>query len=114
MKENTEGTQQLQSKEANPTPTLATTITQVGTSSLIEKIEHGKTTQISDDEVRSYKDLPVEAYNFTALLRLGNMYKLMDFLACAQGAAIARMAEEHAETKMIQRALIGDLEPQED
>ena len=38
----------------------------------------------------------------------------MDFLARAQVAAAARMAEEHAESKMIQRALMGELEPQED
>ena len=37
----------------------------------------------------------------------------MDFLARAQVAA-ARMTEEHAESKMIQRALMGELEPQED
>ena len=38
----------------------------------------------------------------------------MDFLACAQIVAAVRMAEEHAETKMIQRALTGELEPHED
>ena len=42
------------------------------------------------------------------------MYELMDFLARSQVAAAARMAEEHEETKMTQRALIGDLEPHED
>ena len=67
---NTEGTQQLQSKEANLTPILSTTTTQVGiSSSLIGKIEHGQTTQISKDEVLGYKDLPMEAYEFNALLR---------------------------------------------
>ena len=38
----------------------------------------------------------------------------MDFLARAQVAAAARMAEEYAESKMIQCALMGELEPQED
>ena len=38
----------------------------------------------------------------------------MDFLARAQVAATARMAEEHAESKMIQRALMGELEPKDD
>ena len=95
---NTEGTQQL---EASRGPILSTTITQVGTSSLIGKIEHGQTTQISEDEVLGYKDLPVEAYEFSALLRLGTTYELMDFIVRAQVAAAARMAEEHTETKMI-------------
>ena len=66
------------------------------------RIEHGQTTQISENEVIGYKDLLVEAYEFSALLRLGTTYELMDFLARAQVIAAARMAEEHAETKMIQ------------
>ena len=58
------------------------------------------------DEVLGYKDLPAEAYEFSALLRLGTTYELVVFLARAQIKATARMAEEHAETKMIQRALL--------
>ena len=78
------------------------------------KIEHGQTTQISEDEVLGYKDLPAEAYEFSALLRLSTSFRLVDFLARAQVAATARMAEEHAETKMIQRALLGEIEPKDD
>ena len=51
----------------------------------------------------------MEAYEFSALLRLGTTYELMDFLVRTQVVATARMAEEHAETKMIQRNLIGEL-----
>ena len=58
--------------------------------------------------------LPVEAYEFSALLRLGTTYELMDFLAHTQVVATSRMDEEHEETKMIQPALIGEIEPQED
>ena len=32
----------------------------------------------------SYKELPVEAYEFSALLQLGTTYELMDFLASAR------------------------------
>ena len=92
------GTQQQQSKEASPTPPLSTTMIQVGTSSLIGKIENGQTTQISEDEVLSYKDLPMEAYEFSVFLRLGTTYEMMDFLAHAQVAAATRMAEEHTES----------------
>ena len=56
----------------------------------------------------------METYKFSDLLQLGTTYEIMDFLACTQVVAAARMAEEHEETKMIQRAHIGDLEPQED
>ena len=108
------GNQQSQSGEARQTPVLSTTTTQVGTSSLIGKIEHGQTTQISGDEVLGYKDLPVEAYEFSALLRLGTTYELMDFLVRTQVVVGARMAEEHEETRMIQRALTGELEPHKD
>ena len=48
------------------------------------------------------------------MLRLGTTYELVDFLAKAQIVAAARMAEEHAETKMIQRALLGETEPKDD
>ena len=78
------------------------------------KIEHGQTTQISEDEVLDYKDLPAEAYEFSALLRLGTIFELVDFLARAQVAAAAQMADEHAETKMIQRAVLGESEPKDD
>ena len=45
------------------------------------KIEHGQTTQISEDEVLGYKDLPAEAYEFSVLLRLGTSFELVDYLA---------------------------------
>ena len=68
-------------------------------------------TQITEDEGMGYKDLPVEAYKFSALLRLDTTCELMDFLARTQVIATARMIEEHAESKMIQFALAGELEP---
>ena len=83
-------------------------------SSRTGKIEHGQTTQISEDDILGYKDLLVEACKISALLRLGTTYELMDFLARAQVVEVVHMAEEHADTKMIQRALMGELEPQED
>ena len=48
----------------------------------------------------------MEAYEFSALLHLGTTYELVDFLARAQIKAAARMTKEHAETKMIQRAVV--------
>ena len=46
--------------------------------------------------------------------RLDTTYELIDFLAGVQVATTTRMAEEHAENKMIQHALAGELEPQEE
>ena len=56
----------------------------------------------------------MKAYEFSAFLWLGTKYEIMDFLARAQVATTTRMVEEHAETKMIQRALTRGLEPHED
>ena len=84
------------------------------TLSLTGRIEQGQTTQISEDKVLGYKDLVLEAYEFSALLRLGTTYKLMEFLTRAQVSAATCMAEEHAENKTIQHALVDELEPEED
>ena len=56
----------------------------------------------------------MEAYEFSALLRHGTTYELIEFLARVQVATTTRMAEEHADNKVIQRALVGELEPKED
>ena len=55
--------------------------TKEGASSLTGRIEHGQTTQISEDEVLGYKDLRVEAYKFSALLRHDKTYQLIKFIA---------------------------------
>ena len=60
------------------------------------------------------KTSPRRHMNLVRYFCLGTTFELMDFLACAQVAATARMVEEHAKSKMIQRALMGELEPQED
>mgnify|MGYP006982082827 CR=1 FL=1 len=88
--------------------------TKEGASSLTGRIEHGQTTQISEDEVLGYKDLLVEAYEFIALLRHDTTYELIEFLARVQVSVAARMAEEYANNKMIQSAHAGELEPEED
>ena len=77
----TEGPQKQKTKEASQS---SLTIVPVEASVHLGKIEHGQTTQISEDEVLGYKDLPVEAYKFRALLRLGTTYELMDFVARAK------------------------------
>ena len=107
----TEGTHKPKTKEENQS---SLTIVPVEESLNLGKIEHGQTTQIFEDEVLGYKDLPIKAYELSVLLRLGRTFELVDFLARAQVVAVARMAEEHAESKMAQRALLGELEPKDD
>ena len=76
--ESSQGNRLDQTLEESPTPALTMAITHLGTSSLIGKIKQGQTTQISKDEVIGYKDLPVEAYEFSALLRPGTTNELME------------------------------------
>ena len=52
--------------------------------------------------------ISVDAYEFSALLRLGTTYELMDFPTRAQVFATTLMAKEHAETKMIQPSAAND------
>ena len=63
----------------DPVQTVATTRGRV--SSLTGRVEQGQTTQISEDEVLGYKDLRVEAYKFSALLRHDTRYELIELLA---------------------------------
>ena len=82
--------------------------------SLIGNLEKGQASQISEDEVLAYKDLPTKAYDLGAILRHGISYELIDFLARLQVVAMARLADEHAEKQMIQRALAGELKSDEE
>ena len=47
------------------------------------------------------------ADEFGARLQFGTTFELMEFLAGQQSTLSQRMAEEHAEMQMIQRALVG-------
>ena len=58
----------------------------------------------------TFKDLPAELHELDALLQHGKTYKLIDFIACLQAAAVACMAQEHAEQQMVERALDNDME----
>ena len=61
-----------------------------------------------------YKDLLVEAYEFSALLRHDTTYELIEFLTRVHVTTMTRIAEQHADNQMIQRALAGELEVEED
>ena len=76
-------------------------------------MKQGQTSHILKDKVLGYKDLRVEAYEFSALLRHDTTYKLIEFLARVQVAEAAHMVEEHGDNQMIQQALAGELETNE-
>ena len=58
-----------------------------------------------ESEVLKYADIPDMTHEFGALLQFGTTYELMEFLATQQIKVSQRMAEEHAEQQMIERAL---------
>ena len=65
-----------------------------------------------ENEVLTFKDLPGEAYEVSAILQHVMAYELIDFLARLQVVAAAHMAQDHANQQVNQRAL--DSEPVSD
>ena len=61
----------------------------------------------------TFQDLPTTAYELSEILRHEASYKLIDFLARVQVVVVACMAEEHADREMVQRAIAGELESDE-
>ena len=70
----------------------------------------GKGPLIPDNEVMAYLEIPDVAHEFAAQLQFGTTFELMEFLAEQQITLSQRMAEEHADMQMIQRALAGTAE----
>ena len=58
----------------------------------------------------TFKDLTAKSYKLGVILQHGTAYELIDFLAHLQIVATARMAQDHAEQQMVQRALANELE----
>ena len=65
-------------------------------------------------EVLSYLDIPDTTHEFGALLQFDTTFKLMEFLATQQIKVSQRMADEHTERQMIQRALTQTVESDEE
>ena len=59
----------------------------------------------SPREVLKYPNILDTAHELGALLQFGTTYELMEFLATQQINVSQRMAKEHAEQQMIERAL---------
>ena len=74
----------------------------------------GKGPLIPTNEIMAYPDIPDVAHEFAARLRFGTTFELMQFLAQQQLTLTERMAEEHADMQMIQRALAGSVDRTEE
>ena len=62
----------------------------------------------------AYPEIPDVAHEFTARLQFGTKFEVMEFLAGQKIKLSERMAEEHAEMHMIQRALAGTTEREDE
>ena len=67
--------------------------------------QRGKGVLTEESEVLHYSDIPDIAHEFDELLQFGTTYELMEFLATHKIKVSHRMAKEHAEKQMIERAL---------
>ena len=65
---------------------------------------------MAESEVLKYPDILDTTHEFGALLQFGTTYELMEFLATQQIKVSQRMAEEHEEEQMIERALTRTVE----
>ena len=74
----------------------------------------GKVPLIPDNEIMAYPDIPDVAHEFVAQLRFGTTFELMEFLAQQQLTLTQRMADEHVDMQMIQRAIAGSVERTEE
>ena len=72
---------------------------------IMAQSQRGKSVLTAQSEVLAYPDIPDTAHEFGALLQFNTTYELMEFLATQQIKVSQRMAEEHEEQQMIERAL---------
>ena len=61
-----------------------------------------------------YPDIPDTTHEFGTLLQFGTTYELMEFLTTQQIKVSQRMAKEHAEQQMIERALTRTAESEDE
>ena len=72
-------------------------------------VERGRQSRFSEDEVLTFRDLPAEVFELGAILQHDKTYELIDFFARLLVVATSRMAQEHAEQQVIERALDNEL-----
>ena len=65
-------------------------------------------------KVLKYPYIPVTTHEFDALLQFGATYELMEFLETQQIKLSQRMAEEHDEQQIIERALTRMVESEDE
>ena len=100
-----------QHEPAQPATTLAN-MPDTTLAIILGQHEKGQFSKITDTKVFTLRDMSVESFKRGDLLRHGTAYELVYFLARLQVATASRMAQQHAELQVIERAL--DNEPTSD
>ena len=77
-------------------------------------MEKGKASEVSSNEVLFILDMPPATHKIMTILRFGTSYELADWLAKLLQFASDHLAQEHKDRDMIERAMIGALEPEEE
>ena len=77
-------------------------------------MEKWKASTISLNKVLGLPDIPPVAHEFAALLQFDTSYELVDWLAERLQFASDLLAQEHKDQEMIQKAMLGDLELEEE
>ena len=77
-------------------------------------MEQGKASEISSNEVIGIPNIPPTAHVIATILRFRTTYELVDWLAKRLLFSSYQMVQEHKDGEMIQRAMIGALEPEEE
>ena len=81
---------------------------------LTSTIEKGKSSEIATNEFLDIPHIPPPPHKITSILHFGTSYELADWLAKLLQFASDHLAQEHKDRDMIERAMIGALEPEEE
>ena len=77
-------------------------------------MEKGNKLKISPNEVLGLPDIQPATHEFATLLQFGTSYELVDWLAKQLQFSSELLEQEHKDWEMIQNAMLGDLEPEEE
>ena len=69
---------------------------------IMAKSQRGKGVLMAESEVLKDPDIPDTTHEFSALLQFATTYELMEFFTMQQIKVLQRMAEEHAQQRMIE------------
>ena len=91
--EKTQGDSSAENLQLIITPEKIVTVITNKVLSLTGNTKQGQPSWFSEEEVMTFKDMPIETYELSTILHHGMTYELIDFLTHLQVVAAARMAQ---------------------